>query len=288
MATLRDIKKRIRAVKSTKQITKAMEMVAAARLRRAEQEAVQSRPYADKMRLILKQISAAAATLDHPFFEQREVKHQTVVLFTGDRGLCGSYNSNLIRRTTQILKAETEVPIDLVLVGKKGEDFFKRRSWPIARVFKGLQGKMDIDLVRGMTDYVIDRFISGETDKVQLIYAKFITKSTHRITVADFLPVSPPETTEDTKTSNKQYIFEPDPAQIFDSLMPAYARTMMQSATADALASEHAARMMAMGQATKNADEMVDSLTLQYNKARQSVITKELLEIVSGAEALNG
>lgn len=288
MATLRDIKKRIRAVKNTRQITKAMEMVAAARLRRAEEEAVQSRPYADKMRLILEQISSAAASLDHPYFEQREIKRKTLVLFTGDRGLCGSYNANLIRRATQILKAESDIPIDLVLVGKKGEDFFKRRDWPIDRVFKGLQGKMDLDLVRELTDHVINRFVSGETDKVQLIYAKFITKATHRITVADFLPVAPPETDEEARGAGRQYIFEPDPKEIFDSLMPAYARTLMQSATADALASEHAARMMAMGQATKNADEMVDALTLQYNKARQSVITKELLEIVSGAEALRG
>jgi F-type H+-transporting ATPase subunit gamma len=265
-----------------------MEMVAAARLRRAEQEAVQSRPYADKMRHILEQISAAAATLDHPFFEQREIRHKTLVLFTGDRGLCGSYNTNLIRKATQLLKAETQVPVDLVLVGKKGDDFFKRRNWPINCVFKGLQGKMNLDIVHTLTEHVIDSFISGQTDQVQLIYARFITKATHRITVADFLPVTPPGSDRETGTGGKQYIFEPDALKIFDSLMPAYARTMMQSATADALASEHAARMMAMGQATRNADEMVDALTLQYNKARQSVITKELLEIVSGAEALSG
>ncbi len=288
MATLRDIKKRIRAVGNIKQITKAMEMVAAARLRRAEEEATQSRPYAEKMHLILEQISAAAATLDHPFFEQREIKQKTLVLFTADRGQCGSYNANLIRRAVQILKAETAVPVNLVLVGKKAEDYFKRRDWPVNRVFKGLQGKMNLDIVHQLTDYVIDLFVSGQTDEVRLIYAKFISKAVHRITLADFLPVTPPATGDEEKSGGGQYIFEPDPHEIFATLMPTYARTMMQSATADALASEHSARMMAMGQATKNADEMVDSLTLQYNKARQSVITKELLEIVSGAEALKG
>ena len=285
MATLRDIRKRIRAVKSTTQITKAMEMVAAARLRRAQQMVEQSRPYSEKMRLILEQISAASGTIDHPFFEQRDVKRKMLVVFTSDRGLCGSFNSNIIRPATKWMRENEQFEPRLVLVGKKGEDFFRRQKWPIAKVYKNMQGRMNLDTVRDLTHFLINAFISGEVDQVDLIYTKFISTTSYRVGVHSFLPIVPPKS---DKKSNKHYIFEPDPEHIFEALMPSYALTIAQMALAETFASEHGARMIAMGQATRNANEMIDSLTLQYNKARQATITKELLEVVTGAEALKG
>ncbi len=285
MATLRDIRKRIRAVKSTKQITKAMEMVAAARLRKAQQMVEQSRPYAEKMRLILEEISAASTAVEHPYFQQREIKRKVLVVFTSDRGLCGSYNSNIIRPATKWLRENEAFAPKLILVGKKGEDFFRRQKWPIARTFKGMQGRMNLDVVRDLTHYLTEMFTSGEVDQVQLLYTKFLSMASYRPGINVFLPIVPPQA-DNKKVKN--YIFEPDPEHIFDSLMPSYALTIIQMALADTFASEHGARMIAMGQATKNADEMTDTLTLQYNKARQGMITKELLEIVTGAEALKG
>ncbi len=285
MANLRDIRKRIRAVKSTTQITKAMEMVAAARLRKAQQMVEQSRPYAEKMRLILEEISAAAASIEHPYFEQREVKRKILVVFTSDRGLCGSYNTNVIRQSVKWLRENEQYEPRLVLVGKKGEDFFRRQKWPIIRVFKGMQGRMNLDVVRDLRQYLTGLFTSGDADQVQLLYTRFLSTVSYRVGVHGFLPIKPPQT-EDQKIKN--YIFEPDPEHIFEALMPSYALTIIQMALADTFASEHGARMIAMGQATKNANEMIDTLTLQYNKARQGLITKELLEIVTGAEALKG
>lgn len=285
MATLRDIKKRIRAVVSTKQITKAMEMVAAARLRKAQQMVEQSRPYSEKMRLILNQISAASANIEHPFFEQREVKKVALVVFTSDRGLCGSYNTNVIRQAVRRLRETSEQELKLVLVGKKGDDYFRRQSWPILKTYKGFQGRMNLDIVRDLTNHLIGLFLNHEIDQVQLVYTRFASMVSYKLGTFDFLPIQSPK---GDHASTKQYIFEPDPEQIFASLMPAYALTIMQMALADALASEHGTRMIAMGMATRNADEMVDTLTLQYNKARQATITKELLEVVSGSEALKG
>jgi F-type H+-transporting ATPase subunit gamma len=284
MATLRDIKKRIRAVINTKQITKAMEMVAAARLRRAQMLVEQSRPYSEKMRLILEQISSASTDFSHPFFEKRKVEKRILVVMTSDRGLCGSYNTNVLRRTMEIVRT-SEIKPRLVIVGKKAREFLKRRDVEILKVWEGMGGKMDYEVARELTSYLIEQWESGEADLIEMLYTSFLSMSSFRVGVSTFLPVEPPET--DEKTS-RDYIFEPDPQYIYDTLMPAYALTVVQMALADAIASEHGTRMIAMNLATKNAEEMIDSLTLSYNKARQAAITSELLEIVSGAEALKG
>jgi F-type H+-transporting ATPase subunit gamma len=284
MATLRDIKKRIRAVVNTKQITKAMEMVAAARLRRAQMLVEQSRPYADKMRLILEQISSASSEFKHSFFEKREVESKILVIFTSDRGLCGSYNTNVFRQTMEILRG-SDVKTRLVIVGKKAREFFARRDYEILKVWEGMAGKMDYDVARDLTTFLIDQWETGAADQIDLLYTRFLSMSSFRVRHSTFLPIEPPETTEAT---SRDYIFEPDPQHIYDTLMPAYARTIIQMALADAIASEHGTRMIAMNLATKNAEEMIEDLTLTYNKARQAAITKELLEIVGGAEALRG
>jgi len=284
MATLRDIKRRIRSVQNTKQITKAMEMVSAAKLRRAQTRVEKSRPYADKMQLILDNLSAASGVVAHPFFEKREVKKTTLVLATSDRGLCGSFNHNLIRRAVSFLSGFDPGMIELVCVGKKGYDYFKKRQYPIIYSINDFSGNLVLTKVRELSNLLTNRFLSGETDEVHLLFAKFITTAKHRITVEKFLNIEQEE--QEAATGTLDYIFEPDPASIYDDLLPRYAMTKIQMALAESFASEHAARMIAMGGATKNAEEMVDHLTLVRNKARQATITKELLDIVGGAEAL--
>ncbi len=288
MPALRDVKKRIRSVVSTRQITKAMEMVAAAKLRKAQMKIFQVRPYSEKLDHILQHLSAAASgELSHPFFEKRPVHKQTLVLITSDRGLCGSFNTNLIRRASEWLQDKKPEEVEIVVVGKKAFDFFKRRKWKIAAKYLDWSGNLNYTRAREMVDFLTQRFLNGETDQIVLIYTQFLSTVRYRITEKIYLPVEKPASSE-APTSHFEYIFEPSPEQIFAGLMPRYALTKMITALADSFASEHGTRMIAMGAATKNAGEMIDTLTLQYNKARQAAITKELLEIVSGAEALKG
>jgi F-type H+-transporting ATPase subunit gamma len=287
MPTLRDVKKRIRSVVSTRQITKAMEMVAAAKLRKAQTRIMHVRPYSQKMEQILVSLSAAATReLSHPFFERREVKRQTLVLIMSDRGMCGSFNANLIRKALEWLKGKDKEKVELVLVGKKGYDFFKNKGWPIVTHFKDWSGNLDYARAREVVALLTQRFEKGQTDEITLIYTQFISAVRYRITETRYLPVERPDIGE--QRVPRDYIFEPSPEAIFSDLMPRYSLTKMVTALADSFASEHGTRMIAMGGATKNAGEMIDALTLQYNKARQAAITKELLEIVGGAEAING
>ncbi|MFH1893020.1 MAG: ATP synthase F1 subunit gamma [Candidatus Zixiibacteriota bacterium] len=288
MATTRDLKKRIRAVESTKQITKAMEMVAAAKLRRAQQRIESYRPYAEKMVEMLGHLSSASGQVTHPFFEKREVKKTTLVLFTSDRGLCGSYNSNLIRTAEAFRKDYAPENLDLVCVGKRGRDYFRRRNVSIAASYLDFSGNMDLAKVRDMTYFLTNSFVSGEVDQIVFLYTAFISTARFRIARKQFLPIEQEFGVGEEAHLGKEYIFEPDAASIYAALLPNYVQTVAQMSMAEALASEHGTRMIAMGSATKNAGEMIDNLTLVMNKARQATITKELLEVVSGAEALKG
>ncbi len=289
MPSLRDIQRRIRSVKSTQQITKAMEMVAAAKLRKAQSRAERARPYAEKMELILSNLSAAVSPASehvlHPYFEERPVRKTTLVLLTSDRGLCGSFNSNLIRRAAAFMNEYTPETVELTCIGKRGYTWYKKRPYPVISHHQDFGGNMDFGRAREITHELTERFVTGETDAIYLLYSKFITTARSEITLLRYLPIEP-ATVEDGPETRSDYIFEPDPEAIFADLMPRYAATMMQTAMAESFAAEHAARMMAMGGATKSAGEMIDSLTLQFNKARQAAITKELLDIVGGAEAL--
>jgi len=288
MPTLRQVKKRINSVISTRQITKAMEMVAAAKLRKAQMKVTQVRPYSEKLDHILIHLAAAASgELTHPFFEKRDVKKQTLVLVTSDRGLCGSFNTNLIMKARNWLEGKDPENTELVLIGKKGHDFFKRKNWPILRLFEEWNGNLDYAKARDVVSFLTGRFLEGETDSIDLIYSQFITTTRYNNIVSRYLPVERPEISEES-AANLEYIFEPSPEAIFTNLMPRYALTKMITALAENFASEHGTRMIAMGAATTNAGEMIEALTLQYNKARQAAITKELLDIVGGAEALKG
>jgi F-type H+-transporting ATPase subunit gamma len=265
-----------------------MEMVAAAKLRKAQMRVIQVRPFSEKLDQILISLSAAMSDeMTHPFFEKREIKKRTLVMITSDRGLCGSFNANLISRSREWLKDKDPGQVELVTVGKKGYDFYRKRPWKIAGIFRDWAGNLDYGKARDLVDMLTGRFLSGETDEISIIYTQFISTTRFRITEACYLPVERPAG-EGKPGVHLEYIFEPSPAAIFSELMPRYAQTKMVTALAESFASEHGTRMIAMGSATKNAGEMIDTLTLQYNKARQAAITKELLDIVGGAEALRG
>lgn len=264
-------------------------MVAAAKLRRAQQRVEQARPYNRKLDEMLSHLAAASSEeITHPFFETREVKKKTLVLITSDRGLCGSYNANVIRRANQWLEENKEYEIELVTVGKKCNDFYKRRKWPIVQFFGDWNGSLDYDKIKDIVKLVTERFLNGDTDEITLIYTQFLSTVKYQLNSDRYLPIARPEIDDEDAAFNMDYIFEPNPEAIYGALLPGYATSKMVMALAEAIASEHGSRMMAMGNATTNAEEMVDNLTLDYNKARQGQITTELLEVVGGAEALKG
>jgi F-type H+-transporting ATPase subunit gamma len=287
VATLRAVKKRIKSVISTRRITKAMEMVAAAKLRRAQQRVEQAKPYAKKMDEMLSHLAAGSAgEISHPYFETRPVKKITLVIFTSDRGLCGSFNSNVIRRADQWLAQHTGVEVEIMTIGKRGNDYYKRRKWPIVAFFGDWGGSLNYDKAREVTRLLTERFVTGQTDQIELIYSRFLSTVRYQLVTERYLPVAPPEAKGEK--GGTEYIFEPNPEQIYAALMPGYTTTKMVTALVESFASEHGSRMIAMGAATKNAGEMINTLTLDYNKARQAQITKELSEVVAGADALKG
>jgi F-type H+-transporting ATPase subunit gamma len=265
-----------------------MEMVAAAKLRRAQQRVEQARPYGEKLDLMLSNLAAASSEdISHPFFEEREVKRKTLVVITSDRGLCGSYNANVIRRGEHWLTENSDYDLEIVTVGKKCNDYFKSRSWSILKFFGDWNGTLDYEKARSIVKLLTERFLNGDTDEIAIIYTQFLSMVKYKVKSDRYLPIARPEIDEEA-SYQVDYIFEPDPEAIYNSLLPNYATSKMITAIAEAIASEHGSRMMAMSSATTNAEEMVDNLTLDYNKARQAQITKELLEVVSGAEALSG
>ena len=285
MSTLRDIRRRIRSVRSTQQITKAMEMVAAAKLRKAQARAERARRYAEKMDLILANLSRAVQgqTPPHPCFAVRPVRRTTLVLITADRGLCGSFNANLIRRANLFLRDYTPANVELVIIGKRGYNWFRHHAFPIVAQHLDFGGNMDFTRARRIATDLEQRFAGEQTDAVFLLGARFKTTARCEITLTPFLPIAGEPKPGIAPTD---YIFEPAPEAIFSSLTPRYLATVIRTVLAESFASEHAARMLAMGVATKSAGEMIDTLTLQYNKARQAAITRELIDIVGGAEAL--
>ena len=289
MATLRDVEKRIRTVKSTRRITKAMEMVAAAKLRRSQAAVEQAKPYAQKLDEMLSHLAVGSATeIAHPYFEERPVKKRTLVVIVSDRGLCGSFNSNLLRGTDKWLKEHRDTDVEMVAVGKRANDYYKTRFDNIVEYYGDWGGAIDYGRARGLATYLTERFVTGETDEIDLAFTRFVSLVRYNIGIEKYLPVPRREASGQESSSVSDYIFEPSSEEIYGQLMPSYANTKMITALLESFASEHGSRMMAMGNATRNAGDMVDSLTLEYNKARQAQITKELLEVVSGAEALAG
>ena len=284
MASLKDLRRRIRATRSMQQIFKAREMVAAAKLRRAQQRAMASTPYAKKIAEMLGHLSGAASELAHPLFIVREVKTTALVVVTADRGFAGTYNTTILRAAEQRLRAAAKGSIQVVVIGRKGRDYLRRRGYAVLAAHTEVRGENSLELARRITDDLIARFLAGELDRVEILYTHFVNALVRRITTRTFLPVgadAKPDERGDGGT-----LFEPDAESIFAELLPRYATATLYAAMADSQASEESARMVAMGSARKNAGELVDSLTLTRNRLRQAAITREISELVGGAEAL--
>lgn len=284
MATLREIKQRIKGIKNTQQITKAMKMVAAAKMRRAQERMFAARPYADKIQELIQNLVSAVDESDSPFLQEREIQHVSIVVVTGDRGLCGSFNSNVIKQAIQEYDRNKDKNVSLVCVGKKGHDFFKKRDYNLSGEYPGIFNNLDFSHANEITNRLIDDFLNGKTDAVRLIYNEFKSVARQNLVTQDILPFVQTQPEEPQETID--YLYEPSQKALLDALLPRFIRTQVWRALLESFASEQAARMMAMENATDNASELIRDLTLQYNKARQASITKEILEIVGGAEAL--
>jgi F-type H+-transporting ATPase subunit gamma len=285
MATLKAIRKRISSIRNTQQITKAMKMVSAAKLRRAQEAAVQARPYADKMAELLRNVAARVSQEAHPLLNARDEKKIHLLLFTSDRGLCGGYNANLIRAAEAFIRREgAGKEIHLVLIGRKGADYFRRRRARIADRHLNVLATPVEELAAEIAGKVIDRFVKGETDAVYILYSHFRSALSQVPTLERLLPVAIAETEDPAQLT--EYLYEPSVEALLASLLPKVAEVAILRALLEATASEHGARMTAMDSATSNASKMMETLTLQMNRARQASITRELMEIVGTAEAL--
>jgi len=285
MPSLRDLRRRIKSVSGTQQITKAMEMVAAAKLRKAQSRVESSRPYASKMQSMLENLTKAASSFVHPLFEKREVKKVALVIISSDRGLCGSYNSNIYRAADEFLKKYEREKVVLVTIGKKGYVHYSKRPWEIRLQYLDLGGNLVLSQVKGITNDLVNLYLFGEVDEIYFLYTKFLSAMTHRVTLEKFLSIENEKEREE-KRAYLDFIFEPNAEKIFSSLLPNYCTAKVQMALAESFASEHSSRMISMGAANKNAEEMIEHLTLVRNKLRQASITKEMLEITTSAEAL--
>jgi len=289
MATLRDIRNKISAVKKTQQITKAMNMVSAAKLRGAQQRMEGFRPYAQAFNLMLGNMASRVEPESHPFFQKTEpVTRVGLVLMTADRGLCGSFNVNLINTAVKFMREKEAAGIDvsLICVGRKGRDFFRRRKIEMAAQYVDVWNKFDFSNAVTVAREIMNVFLSGEVQEVHLIYATFINMAVQKPKLVQLLPIQPEEAVEAGPTL--EYLFEPPMEQFLEFLLPKYINVQVYHGFLENSASEHAARMTAMDNAQSNCKEMITNLTLVMNKARQAAITKELMDIVGGAEALKG
>lgn len=290
MANLLDIRRRIKSVKNTQQITKAMKMVSAAKLKRAQDRVINARPFANKMTEVLAELAGhTPEDFHHPLLDQRGDERYLVVLITADKGLCGAFNTNLTKAGQVFLKENSGKQIEFLTVGRKGRDFFRRRA-TLAGEYVGLTGKGRVDFSEALevARNIIARFTENEEiDKVFLIFAEFKTVLTQRIVVEQLLPISRTATDEAAADANAtDYLYEQPPAEIFTRLLPRLVETQIFRALLESVASEQGARMTAMDAASKNAGDLISSLTLNMNRVRQAAITREIIEIVSGAAAL--
>ncbi len=295
MPTLREVRRRIAGVKKTQKITKAMKMVAAARLRRAQMGVVSARPYARKILELLQHLSAGADGVLNPLLLPRDVTSVALVIVTSDRGLCGAFNANLVKtavghleKTYGALLASGHVK--LFCVGRKGADFFRKRHYPVAGRYVGLYDALSFTAVKPIAREIADRFLQGEFDRVEIIYNEFKSVAKQRIVIEQFLPIPgehlKPDVANVQPAHPTHYIYEPSSRQLANAMVPRHVDFQLWRILLESNASEQGARMAAMDNATENAEELISTLQLQYNKARQAAITKELLEVVSGAEAL--
>jgi F-type H+-transporting ATPase subunit gamma len=293
MPSLRDIRRRIRSIRNTAKITKAMELVAASRLRRAQMRVTAARPYADAIRKLVAELGAAAPSAGgalHPLLVQRDVHRVGVLLVTPDRGLAGALNTNVIRRGTEVIgeyeRADGQT-VEVVTVGRKGQDFLARRGRKLLGTFTGMVASVKYDDVIPIARVSTDSFINGSIDRAVLVYPRFISTLSQRPEVVQLLPITAPEMPAGQERQRRlDYIFEPDPQSILEQLLPRYVEVLIYQAVLETAASFFSAQMVAMRNATDNANDLVESLSLTYNKVRQANITREVTEIASAAEAM--
>ena len=284
MPTLLDIRRRIRSVKSTQQITRAMKMVAAARLRRAQERVFNARPYANQMRTLLSSLAARTEQRSHPLLAVRPVEKLLLVLVTGDKGLCGAFNANLIRAAQGYLEEHRDRKVSMIAVGRKGRDFFRRRPVGMIAEYAGIFSRLEFTHAQEIAQQIIALYSREAVDAVDFIYNESKTVLTQRLTRERYLPITPIEPAKGEALVD--YIYEEPADKIFGVLLPRYVEVEVYRALLESGASELAARMTAMDAATSNAAEMIDSLTLHLNRVRQAAITREIIEVVSGAAAL--
>ncbi len=283
---LREIKRRLKSVRNMRQITKAMEMVAAANLRRAQVRAESARPYAEKMREVIATIAAGAKEeVQHPMLQSRPIKRTGYLIITSDRGLAGGYNANLLREAIEVIHQRHKSPDEyaILVIGRKGRDFLRRRGIEIDGEITGLPDSPRFSDIKSIAARAVQKFADGEIDELYIWYNKFITALTQRPTESRLLPLA-----DVGEHSEISYEYEPSPEAVLEVLLPKYAETLIFAALLEAKASEFGARMNAMGNATRNANDMIHTLTLEYNRARQAAITQEITEIVAGANASQG
>ncbi|PRD52622.1 ATP synthase F1 subunit gamma [Sphingobacterium gobiense] len=292
MANLKEVRSRISSVTSTQQITKAMKMVAAAKLKRATNAIVQLRPYANKLRDILAQVSASVEGIDSPYTQDRIPTKVLVIVLTSNRGLAGAFNANAIKAANNLIfgkyaEQHARGNLSIIAIGKRGHDFFQKRGFNVIGNYSELYSDLKFLNVSQVAEYAMQEFKAGNIDRVEVVYNEFRNAAVQVLTTEQLLPLVPQDKPETAVTSETDYIIEPSKERIIEELIPKAIKTQLYKAVLDSNASEHGARMTAMDKATENAGELLKALKLSYNQARQAAITTELTEIVSGAAALS-
>lgn len=286
--SMRDIKRRIRSVENTKKITKAMKLVAAAKLRRAQEQAQAARPYAEKMRDVIVNLAQGTSGVKHPMLVSRPVKKTGYLVITSDRGLAGGYNSNLLRMLLQTLneRHQSKDEYAIFVIGRKGLDFLKKRKYPVIGEVTGLPESPEFADIKEIAEQAVNYYAEEKFDELYIVYNQFINPVVQRPVEKRLLPLASEDLEEKTAAARTVYDYEPSQEEVLAAILPRYAETLIYSALLDGKASEFAARMNAMGNATDNATELIENLVLQFNRARQAAITQEIAEIVGGAAAL--
>ncbi len=283
MPSLLDIRRRIRSVKNTQQLTKAMKTVSAAKLRRAQERVLSARPYANQLKHVLSNLAGRIENIAHPLLEVRPEKRILLLVVTADRGLCGGFNTNLLKAASNFLRQQRDKEVQLYTAGKKGRDFFRRRNLNLVGEYTNFFSKLNVAHAKDIAQQLTDRYTNAEIDAVYLAYNEFKSVIQQRIVVEKLLPLG----SDDVQATEAglDYIFEQPPQEIFNRLLPRYVEIEVYRALLESAASEHGARMAAMDTATRNAGDMIESLTLGMNRVRQAAITREIIEVVSGAGA---
>ena len=285
MATLIDLRRRVRSVKNTMQITRAMKLVSASKLRRAQERMMASRPFAAKMNQVLASLASRANPENHPLLRVKGDQNVELMIITADKGLCGAFNSNLIKNAQHFLEERKNHTLSLHVVGRRGVDFFKRRQFKITQQYLNVFRNVQHSHAKEIAGNAMKAYMEGDLDAIYIVYNEFKSTLQQRVVVKRLLPIE--RLPEEAAEPALDYIYEPSPEKIFDRLLPLYVEFQVFQALLESAAAEHAARMTAMDSATTNAREIIDGLTLTMNKIRQAAITREIIEVVSGAEGLS-